>query len=108
MEACRIYQELYPPIDTLASQSYIRQINTIKAKYQVDKAETASNNEYNKIITSILVGTMALVTFICSTCHPTQKATGKGETLHPKTGNITDKCRKCHACKKRVPLEHEP
>ena len=62
MEACRIYQELYPPIDTLASQSYIRQINTIKAKYQVDKAETASNNEYNKTITSILVGTMALVT----------------------------------------------
>lgn len=62
MEACRIYQELYPPIDTLASQSYTRQINTIKAKYQVDKAETASNNEYNKIITSILVGTMALVT----------------------------------------------
>lgn len=62
MEACRIYQELYPPIDTLASQSYIRQINTIKAKYQVDKAEMASNNEYNKIITSILVGTMALVT----------------------------------------------
>ena len=62
MQACRIYQELYPPIDTLASQSYIRQINTIKAKYQVDKAETASNNEYNKIITSILVGTMALVT----------------------------------------------
>ena len=62
MEACRIYQELYPPIDTLASQSYIRQINTIKAKYQVDKAETASNNEYNKIITSILVGTMVLVT----------------------------------------------
>ena len=62
MEACRIYQELYPPIDTLASQIYIRQINTIKAKYQVDKAETASNNEYNKIITSILVGTMALVT----------------------------------------------
>ena len=62
MEACRIYQELYPPIDTLASQSYIRQINTIKAKYQVDKIETTSNNEYNKIITSILVGTMALVT----------------------------------------------
>ena len=62
MEACRIYQELYPPIDTLASQSYIRQINTIKAKYQVDKAETANNNEYNKIITSILVGTMVLVT----------------------------------------------
>ncbi|WP_342993980.1 sensor histidine kinase [Bacteroides uniformis] len=62
MEACRIYQELYPPIDTLASQNYIRQINTIKAKYQVDKIETASNNEYNKIITSILVETMALVT----------------------------------------------
>ena len=62
MVACRIYQELYPPIDTLASQNYIRQINTIKAKYQVDKIETASNNEYNKIITSILVGTMALVT----------------------------------------------
>ena len=62
VEACRIYQELYPPIDTLASQNYIRQINTIKAKYQIDKIETASNNEYNKIITSILVGTMVLVT----------------------------------------------
>ena len=108
MEACRIYQELYPPIDTLASQSYIRQINTIKAKYQVDKAETASNNEYNKIINQHIGRNDGISNVICSTCHPTQKATGKGETLHPKTGNITDKCRKCHACKKRVPLEHEP
>lgn len=61
MDACRIYQELYPPIDTLASQNYIRQISTIKAKYQVDKIETASDEEYNKIITSILVGSIILL-----------------------------------------------
>ncbi len=61
MEACRLYQELYPPIDTLASQNYIRQINTIKAKYQIDKIEVASNEEYGKIITSILVGSLILL-----------------------------------------------
>lgn len=61
MEACLIYQELYPPIDTLASQNYIRQISTIKARYQVDKIEIASNEEYNKIITTILVGSLALL-----------------------------------------------
>lgn len=61
MDACLIYQELYPPIDTLASQNYIRQISTIKAKYQVDKIEIASDEEYNKIITSILVGSLALL-----------------------------------------------
>lgn len=62
MEACRIYQELYPPIDTLASQSYIRQINAIKAAYQIDKIATASNKEYNKIITSLLGGSTVLLT----------------------------------------------
>lgn len=61
MDACLIYQELYPPIDTLASQNYIRQISTIKAKYQVDKIEIANNKEYNKIITSILVGSLFLL-----------------------------------------------
>ena len=61
MEACRIYQELYPPLDTLASQNYIRQISTIKAKYQIDKMEVASNEEYSKIITSILVGSLILL-----------------------------------------------
>lgn len=61
MEACRIYQELYPPIDTLASQNYIRQISTVKAKYQIDKIEIASNEEYNKIVSSILIGGFILL-----------------------------------------------
>lgn len=61
MEACRIYQELYPPIDTLASQNYIRQISSIKAKYQVDKIAIASNEEYNKIVTSIMFGGLILL-----------------------------------------------
>ena len=59
MEACRIYQELYPPIDTLASQNYIRQINTIKAKYQVDKIEPASNNEYAMRAKSVFLSNMS-------------------------------------------------
>lgn len=61
MEACHIYQELYPPIDTLASQNYIRQISTVKAKYQIDKIAIASNEEYNKIISSILIGSFVLL-----------------------------------------------
>lgn len=61
MEACRIYQELYPPIDTLASQNYIRQISAVKAKYQIDKIAIASNEEYNKIISSILIGSIILL-----------------------------------------------
>lgn len=61
MEACQIYQELYPPIDTLASQNYIRQISTVKAKYQIDKIAIASNEEYNKIISSILIGSIILL-----------------------------------------------
>lgn len=61
MEACRIYQELYPPIDTLASQSYIRQISTVKAKYQVDKIAVANDEEYNKIVTSIMIGSIILL-----------------------------------------------
>ena len=61
MEACYIYQELYPPIDTLASQNYIRQISAVKAKYQIDKIAIASNEEYNKIISSILIGSIILL-----------------------------------------------
>ncbi|ADV42241.1 ATP-binding protein [Bacteroides helcogenes] len=61
MEACHIYQELYPPIDTLAAQSYIRQINAIKAKYQVDKLAVASNEEYNKIVSSITIGSIIIL-----------------------------------------------
>ncbi len=59
-EACRIYQELYPLIDTLASQSYIRQINVIKAKYKVDKVKIASEKMYNKAIISIVGGFVIL------------------------------------------------
>ena len=106
MEACRIYQELYPPIDTLASQSYIRQINTIKAKYQVDKAETASNNEYNKIITSILVGTMALVTLFVLLAILLKRQREKVKLSTQKTSNITDKCRKMPCVQKSVFLSN--
>ncbi|MDD4700513.1 MAG: histidine kinase dimerization/phospho-acceptor domain-containing protein, partial [Oscillospiraceae bacterium] len=60
-EACLIYQELYPPKMPLASQSYIRQINSIKAQYQIDKIAIASNKEYNKIISTILIGSIALL-----------------------------------------------
>ena len=59
MEACRIYQRIVSSYRYTRFTKLYPQINTIKAKYQVDKAETASNNEYNKIITSILVGMMA-------------------------------------------------
>ncbi len=60
MDACRIYQELYPPIDTLTAQNYIRQISTVKAKYQMDKITIASKKEYNKIVTSIMIGSIIL------------------------------------------------
>ena len=60
-EACQIYQELYPPIDTVTSQSYIRQINTVKTKYQIDKLRTASNQIYQKIRTGLLIGSFVLL-----------------------------------------------
>lgn len=62
MEACKIYQELYPSIDTLTSQNYIRQINIIKTKYKIDKLQTDSNQAYRKIKSGLLIGGFALLT----------------------------------------------
>lgn len=61
LEACRIYQELFPATDTIASQSYVRQIDALRAKYQVDQIEIASEGEYNKVITSLSVGSITLL-----------------------------------------------
>ena len=61
MAASRLYQELYPTVDTLASESYTRQINIIRAKYKVDQMAIANNEEHNKITTSILVGCIVLL-----------------------------------------------
>lgn len=58
MDACRLYQELYPTVDTLASEGYTRQINILRAKYKVDQMAIANKEEHNKIITSILVGSI--------------------------------------------------
>ena len=52
MEACRLYQELYPTVDTLTTEGYTRQINTLRAKYQVDQMEIANKEEHNRLITS--------------------------------------------------------
>lgn len=61
LEACYIYQELYPPLDTVTSQNHIRQINAVKAKYQIDKITITNNKEYNKYITSLLIASIVLV-----------------------------------------------
>lgn len=61
MAACRLYQELYPTVDTLASEGYTRQINILRAKYQVDQMAIANKEEHNRVITSILVGSIILL-----------------------------------------------
>ena len=61
MEACLLYQELYPFIDALASESYTRQINNLRAKYKVNQMEIANKEEHNKIIASILAGSILLL-----------------------------------------------
>lgn len=61
MEACRLYQELYPTVDTLTTEGYTRQINTLRAKYQVDQMEIANKEEHNRLITSMLAGSIMLL-----------------------------------------------
>lgn len=61
IDACRLYQELYPTVDTLASEGYTRQINILRAKYKVDQMAIANKEEHNKIITSILAGSIILL-----------------------------------------------
>lgn len=61
MAACLLYQELYSTVDTLAAEGYVRQINILRAKYQIDQMEIASREEHNKFITGILTGSILLV-----------------------------------------------
>ena len=42
MDACRLYQELYPTVDTLTAEGYARQIGILRAKYQIDQMELAN------------------------------------------------------------------
>lgn len=61
MAACLLYQELYSTVDTLTAEGYVRQINILRAKYQIDQMEIASREEHNKFITGILTGSILLV-----------------------------------------------
>lgn len=61
MKASRLYQELYPTVDLLASEGYTRQINILRAKYKVDQMAIANKEEHNRIVTSILVGSIILI-----------------------------------------------
>lgn len=61
MAACRLYQELYPTVDTLTAEGYTRQISILRAKYQVDQMEIANKEEHNRLITSILTGSIILL-----------------------------------------------
>ena len=53
-EACQIYKELYSVTDTLASKSYIRQINALKATYQVDEIELENKAQQNKMVVVLI------------------------------------------------------
>ena len=63
-EACQIYKELYSVNDTLASKSYIRQINALKATYQVDEIELENKAQQNKMVVVLIFIGLGLLTFI--------------------------------------------
>lgn len=63
-EACQIYKELYSVTDTLASKSYIRQINALKATYQVDEIELENKAQQNKMVVVLIFIRLGLLTFI--------------------------------------------
>lgn len=63
-EACQIYKELYSVTDTLASKSYIRQINALKATYQVDEIELENKAQQNKMVVVLIFIGLELLTFI--------------------------------------------
>lgn len=63
-EACRIYKELYSVTDTLASKSYIRQINALKATYQVDEIELENKAQQNKMVVVLIFIGLGLLAFI--------------------------------------------
>ena len=63
-EACQIYKELYSVTDILASKSYIRQINALKATYQVDEIELENKAQQNKMVVVLIFIGLGLLTFI--------------------------------------------
>lgn len=63
-DACRIYQELYSASDTLASKSYIRQINELKATYQTDKLALENKAQQNKMVVTFIFIGLCLLAFI--------------------------------------------
>ena len=63
-EACQIYKELYSVTDTLASKSYIRQINALTATYQVDEIELENKAQQNKMVVVLIFIGLGLLTFI--------------------------------------------
>lgn len=63
-EACQIYKELYSVTDTLASKSYIRQINALKATYQIDEIELENKAQQNKMIVILIFIGLGLLAFI--------------------------------------------
>ena len=63
-EACQIYKELYSVTDTLASKSYIRQINALKATYQVDEIELENKAQQNKMVVVLIFIGLGLLAFI--------------------------------------------
>ncbi|MDO4163811.1 MAG: HAMP domain-containing sensor histidine kinase [Bacteroides sp.] len=60
-EACKVYQNLYPTVDSIASQGYNRQINTLKTKYTVDQMEIENKEAQNKFLLSVLIGSLLLL-----------------------------------------------
>lgn len=63
-DACRIYQELYNVTDTLASKSYIRQINALKATYQIDELELGNKAQQNRIVLACIFIGLGFLAFI--------------------------------------------
>lgn len=63
-EACLIYQDLYPPIDTLASKSYLRQIRTMKTRYEAESLAHSVLQVKNKVYKLFLIGGALVLTLM--------------------------------------------
>lgn len=65
MEACRIYQKIKLLTDSIAQTSYTRQINILRAKYQVDRIELENKTEQNRLLTQsiLFIFLFALIIF---------------------------------------------
>ena len=65
-EACQVYKDLYPVVDSIASQNYSRQINTLKTKYTVDQLAIETEEAHNRLLMWLLSGTLLLLLLFCS------------------------------------------